>query len=133
MPVAPQSGDKVLWKYGNDLLLAVEVKEVTPPSLWRRQPIYHVNFLEREGSYDCPHNSLFIPRDHNDALDPQGLLVANMDRLRLPAALDAQAMLDAPRHHCNEIVGHNIGHRWSLPSYDQVYLGHSLARLGHRL
>ena len=37
------------------------------------------------------------------------------------------------QYHCNEIVGHNIGHGWSLPSYDQVYFGHSLARLGHRL
>ena len=26
-----------------------------------------------------------------------------------------------PNLHCNEIVGHNIGHRWSLPSYDQVW------------
>ena len=38
-----------------------------------------------------------------------------------------------PSIHCNEIVGHNIGHRYSLPSYDQVYFGHSLAPLGHRL
>ena len=67
----------------------MEIKEVTPPSLWRRQPIYHVTFLEREDSHDYPHDSLFIARDHNDALNPQGLLVANMDRLRLSNALDA--------------------------------------------
>ena len=41
--------------------------------------------------------------------------------------------LQAIWSHCNEIVGHNIGHMWSMPSYDQVYLGHSLACLGHRL
>ena len=35
--------------------------------------------------------------------------------------------------HCKEIVGHNIGPRSLLPSYDQVYLDHSLAHLAHSL
>ena len=52
--------------------MAVEIKEVTPPSLWRHQPIYHVMFVDSEGSHDVPHDSIFIPRDHNDAFDPQG-------------------------------------------------------------
>ena len=33
LSVALQPSDKVLWKYGNNLMLAVEIKEVTQPSL----------------------------------------------------------------------------------------------------
>ena len=97
-PVALQPGDQVLWIYANDLLLAVEIKEVTQSSLWRRQPIYHVTSVDCEGSHDVLHDNLFIPHDHNDMLDPKGLPVANMDRLRVPDALNTQALPDAPKH-----------------------------------
>ena len=46
-------------------------------------------FVDRKGSYDVPCDNLFIPCDHIDALDPQELLVASMDPLRVPDALDA--------------------------------------------
>ena len=69
--------------------MAVEIKEVTPPNLWHCQHIYHVMFVDHEGSHDTPYNNLFVSHDYNDALDPRGLLVAKMDRLRIPAALDA--------------------------------------------
>ena len=66
--------------------------------MWHHQPIYHATFLDFEGSHDVHHDNIFIPRDHDDALDPQGLLVPNMDQLRIPDALDAQAMRNTTKH-----------------------------------
>ena len=43
-------------------------------------------------------DNLCIPCDHNDGLDPQGLRVANIDPLRIPDALYAQDMPNAPKH-----------------------------------
>ena len=57
-----------------------------------------MTFVDHDGSHDVPHDNIFVPHDHNDALNPQGLLVANMDRLCIPDELDTQAMPDTMKH-----------------------------------
>ena len=76
----------------------MEIKEITPLSLWHCQLIYHNTFIDCKGSYAVPHKKLFIPHDCNDALDPQGLLFTNIDQLHIPDALDAHSMSNAPKY-----------------------------------
>ena len=90
-PVLYQVGDRVLWKYGNDIMVPVEIMEVTMPSLLRRQPIYHIRFGNRDGSHDIPHNELFIPLDRDNALDPAGLLTINEVVPAIPDQLEIES------------------------------------------
>ena len=82
-PVIFKVSDQALWLYEKNLLLPVVIKEYTPPALWCHQPTYHIKFADHKGSHDCNHDNIFIHIGATDILDPNILLKANMESLRI--------------------------------------------------
>ena len=113
-PVMLQKGDVVYWAYSGDLLRPVEIREVTPPGLIRRQPIYSVKLFDSNGapaSHDCRHGDLFIPTDIAGLLDPTGRLKVNLVRPIIGDGVDIDNLANASD---SDIL------RWSMMNMEHV-------------
>ena len=90
-------GSKVYFKYGNELVKPVKVREAIPPTHSRKHPIYFVEYYNGHNE-TVTHDKLFVPVDRQFHRREDGVIDAVCEVLSPQAQLDSAVMDDRNPH-----------------------------------
>ena len=109
VPFIIQVGSTLYFRYGNDLVKPVKVRETIPPTESRKHPIYFVQYFNGH-TETVTHDKLFVPMDRQFHRHENGVIDAICEVLSPQAQLDAAVMHDKDPHSIKMFNSENLDH-----------------------
>eukprot|EP00956_Cyclotella_meneghiniana_P016402 scaffold25899_cov37-Cyclotella_meneghiniana.AAC.1 len=97
VPFIIQVGSTLYYRYANDLVKPVKVREAIPPTESRKHPIYFVQYYNGH-TETVTHDKLFVPMDRQYHRHENGVIDAICEVLSPQAQLDATVMHEKDPH-----------------------------------